>query len=339
MRTWVTTFVLSTLIKGVVAGPPSAEELGLTKDQWYDWLSAHYGLYSFMPDYDSNLAGVILFAIILVVHIALGAWWRQWWFGICVSCGCVLEFLGFLGRFLSIEISVEDQSYYIMQIVCLTLAPAFVMAGVYCILAKLVVVYGESYSRLGPIVYTILFVVGDWVSIIIQAVGGGLAATQNNSDSGTWIMVAGIAFQVLVMSIFFLFYFDFLFRLWRGRKYADVLDSQAHRPDIEALKQGKKLPIFIAGQTLAIVLIYTRSIYRIIELAGGWHGRLVINEVYMLVLDGLMMVLATYLLAIFHPGFMFGRVPMKANLHKKKLSKMKEEDLNSSHNDEERVEW
>ncbi|KAG5368238.1 Sphingoid long-chain base transporter RSB1 [Yarrowia sp. C11] len=339
MRAWVTTVVFSTLLHGVLATPPSAQELGLTKDQWYDWLSDHFGWYSFLPDYDANLAGVVLFGFILLVHLALGAYWRQWWFGICVSCGCVLEFLGFLGRFLSREISVFDQSYYIMQIVCLTLAPAFIMAGVYCILAKLVVVYGESYSRLGPIVYTIIFVVGDWVSIIIQAVGGGMAATKGNSNTGTWIMVAGIAFQVLVMSVFFLFYFEFLIRVYLGRRNAEILDSQAHKPDIEELRKKKKFPIFIAGQTVAIILIYTRSIYRIIELAGGWHGRLVINEVYMLVLDGLMMVLATYLLAIFHPGFMFGRVPMKANLHHKKLSNMKEEELNSSQNDEERVEW
>lgn len=327
--------VLGILARCALAGPPSAQQLGLTNDQWYDWLSDHYGLYSFMPDYDSNLAGVVLFAFILLVHMALGAWYRQWWFGICVSCGCVLEFLGFLGRFLSREISVANESYYIMQIVCLTLAPAFVMAGVYAILAKLVVVYGESYSRLGPIVYTILFVVGDWISIIIQAAGGGLAATQKNSDSGTWIMVAGIAFQVLVMSIFFLFYFEFLFRVFTGRRNPEILDSQAHKPEIEELKKGKKFAIFIIGQTLAIILVYTRSIYRIIELSGGWHSRLVINEVYMLVLDGLMMVLATYLLAIFHPGFMFGRVDMKANLHKKKLANVKEEE-NSS---EERVEW
>jgi hypothetical protein len=53
------------------------------------------------------------------------------------------------------------------------------------------------------------------------------------------------------------------------------------------------------------------SIYRIIELAGGWQGRVLHTEVDFNVLDGAVVVLAIYSLNVAHPGRLLGtRRPM-----------------------------
>jgi hypothetical protein len=49
-----------------------------------------------------------------------------------------------------------------------------------------------------------------------------------------------------------------------------------------------------------------RSIYRIIELATGWNGRILHTELYFDVLDGGMVILAIFTMNIAHPGRLLG---------------------------------
>lgn len=48
------------------------------------------------------------------------------------------------------------------------------------------------------------------------------------------------------------------------------------------------------------------SIYRIIELASGWHSDFMLNELYFNVLDGAMVALATFAINLQHPGRLLG---------------------------------
>ncbi len=48
-----------------------------------------------------------------------------------------------------------------------------------------------------------------------------------------------------------------------------------------------------------------RSIFRVAELTGGFHGVLWNNEVDFMVLDGVMVAVASICLTVFHPGFAF----------------------------------
>jgi hypothetical protein len=56
---------------------------------------------------------------------------------------------------------------------------------------------------------------------------------------------------------------------------------------------------------LATIFILIRSIYRVVELQGGFNGTVASNEVAFMVLEGPMIILATFLLVVFHPGFAF----------------------------------
>jgi hypothetical protein len=48
------------------------------------------------------------------------------------------------------------------------------------------------------------------------------------------------------------------------------------------------------------------SIYRIIELASGWHSSFMLNELYFNMLDGAMVVLATFTINLQHSGRLLG---------------------------------
>lgn len=119
---------------------------------------------------------------------------------------------GYIGRTLSNgDYTVLD--WFLLQIICLTIAPAFIMGGIYYILAKFIMIYGTKFAIMKPMWYSYIFIVCDVISLVIQAAGGGLAATSltanESTESGTHVMVAGLAFQVFSMSIYIFLYLHF----------------------------------------------------------------------------------------------------------------------------------
>lgn len=63
--------------------------------------------------------------------------------------------------------------------------------------------------------------------------------------------------------------------------------------------------------SLAIVLfiataaLFVRTVFRSVELSGGFSGKLANNQAQFIVLDGVMVLLATIGLTVFHPGYAF----------------------------------
>lgn len=105
-------------------------------------------------------------------------------------------------------------------LICLTIAPAFLSAGIYLCLSRIIVVYGEQLARFKPRTYTIIFVCSDIFALVLQAIGGALADTADSGSSlqqtGINIMIAGLAFQVVSLTIFIALCLDFA---WQVRKH------------------------------------------------------------------------------------------------------------------------
>ena len=150
---------------------------------------------------------------------------KYWWYNVTFVCGYGLEFVGFLGRVLSFN-DTSNMSHYIMQSVALTIAPAFIMAGVYFYLGNWWLFTGDNIQFEANVVF-LFFITADVVSLLIQAAGGGIAsvASSNHKDSsvGTNIMIAGIAAQVVAMTIFLVFWFEFLNRLYFKNSRSDLI--------------------------------------------------------------------------------------------------------------------
>ena len=102
-------------------------------------------------------------------------------------------------------------------LICLTIAPCFLSAGIYLCLSRIIVVCGEHHARFKPKTYTIIFISCDVFSLVLQALGGALADTAKPKSSllhtGVNIMIAGLAFQVISLTIFMLLCGDFARRV------------------------------------------------------------------------------------------------------------------------------
>lgn len=176
----------------------------------------------------------------------------------------------------------------------LTTAPVFYTAGIYILLGRFIKIFGPESSFLSPKLYLWIFCTCDVISLVIQAAGGGMASSASNGKGdtapGTNTMVAGIVFQLVSISVFVYCAFDFLRRTTRtGLIKVGKMDS---------------INFMILAMIISVVFIYIRSIYRVVELSQGWTGYVMTHEVFFIILDGVMMIVAVGVFNIFHPGWL-----------------------------------
>ena len=220
--------------------------------------------------------------------------------------GCSLEVLGYIGRIMSRH-NPFNQSAYLLQIVTLTIAPAFMAAALYFTLSRIVLTFGSANSRLPALWYPRVFIPCDVISLLLQAGGGGAASVashQNKSiTAGDNIMVAGLAFQVFTLAVFIALALDFAFHTWsrmRALGATDALD-----PAHAKLRQSFKFKGFLVALAFATLCIFTRCVYRVAELSEGWNGHLIETQKYFIGLEGAIVGAAVLALNAFHPGLCF----------------------------------
>jgi len=183
-----------------------------------------------------------------------------------------------------------------MQITTLIIAPTFFTAGIYVVLGRLIQIMGRSTSPISAAAYLWIFCTCDILSLVIQAVGGGMAATAvaatppRGSKTGTNIMVGGIVFQMASITVFVGFFAEFLRRVRLQKK-----------------SLGSKIDVLIGATAFSCAMIYMRSIYRTIELLQGWSGYLITHEAYFIGLDAVPMLLAVSVFNFIHPGWFLPR--------------------------------
>lgn len=194
-----------------------------------------------------------------------------------------------------------------MQIVCLTIAPAFLAAGIYLCLSRIVLTFGPENSRIKPLSYPRIFIPCDLASLMLQAAGGGIASAASHTDrdptTGNNIMIAGLAMQVFTLAIFIILSLDFAFKTFgriRSMGSTAALD-QTHAQ----LRASWKFKGFLIALSFATLCIFTRSVYRVAELSEGWNGHLIKTQKYFIGLEGAIVGAAVLALNIFHPGLCF----------------------------------
>ena len=134
-------------------------------------------------------------------------------------------------------------------------------------------------------------------------------------------MVGGIGFQVVSMTLFLYFLFDFVYRSFftanSNIKYSfstyclllfNTKKGRLLRQDLEPFydvgyKHIRQRSLFNYMPLVIIIsvgFIYIRCIYRVIELSEGWRGYLITHEEYIFALDALMVLLTciTYVFSI-----------------------------------------
>lgn len=158
---------------------------------------------------------------------------------------------------------------------------SFLAAGLYLTLKDMVRAIGPQFSSIKPIAYPWIFMLCDLFSLLLQAIGGGVASSANDdktTSAGGNIMLAGIVFQVATSTALYGLAARFIFNLKRNR------DTMT--PDAITILHDRNFKIFALGMLTASIFIYVRCVYRIAELAGGWANNIMRDQIGYIVLDG-----------------------------------------------------
>ncbi|KAK2766133.1 hypothetical protein FQN54_007649 [Arachnomyces sp. PD_36] len=261
--------------------------------------------YKYQPSLIANaiLAGVFGFSCI--AFLGQGIFARRWLgFTIAMGLGTAVETVGYVGRIMMHD-NPWAQNPFMIQIICLTFAPAFLAAGIYFTLSRIVTVFGSESSRIPPKWYPRIFIPCDFVALVLQSAGGAIASsadTQEDSDMGTNIMIAGLAFQVITVFAFMALSTDFAIRTYRRMRAMGTaaLDARHQR-----LRSSFFFRAFLGALSLATFCIFVRSCYRVAELSGGWDGELMSDEPLFIALESVLIAVACLALNAFHPGLCF----------------------------------
>jgi hypothetical protein len=144
-----------------------------------DLTLAHF---NYLPSLPGNTLFVAIFALCLIAQFILGIKYRTWGFMAAITLGIVGEIIGYIGRIM-MHSNPFSKDNFLIYLVTLTIAPAFLSAAVYLCLARIVVVYGEEKSRFKPRIYTLVFCGCDFLALLLQAAGGAIASAATTESS------------------------------------------------------------------------------------------------------------------------------------------------------------
>lgn len=113
-----------------------------------------------------------------------------------------------------------------------------------------------KHSRFRPQFFYYIFIPCDFVSLILQAIGGAKSSSSaGSSKAGVNIALAGLAFQVATLVVFIAMTTDYFIRsrsVWRSARLP------------------ARFKVFVTFLALATLLILIRCCYRVYELNEGY---------------------------------------------------------------------
>jgi hypothetical protein len=119
-------------------------------------------------------------------------------------------------------------------------------------LSRIVVIYSEEAARFKPRTYIFFFIFCDIVSLTLQGAGGGVAATaatRSMETLGKDLLIVGLVFQVVSLSVFASLCLGLFFRF----------RNTALNPTFTSLRSSTKFRIFLFATPLATLFIYIQS--------------------------------------------------------------------------------
>ncbi|KAK4946394.1 hypothetical protein LTR10_014592 [Elasticomyces elasticus] len=267
-----------------------------------DTCAINSSFYMYRIDLAPNITFLAMFSTFLLCFTLTYLLTRRWpSFWIAMSLGLISEMTGYIGRILSYGDQWAETGFF-MQIICLTIAPAFLTAGIYLCLSRIVNAFGPEHSRIPAAWYPRIFIPCDIIALILQAAGGAMAAIalSNNTslDTGDDVMIAGLVFQVFTLLIFIGICVDFGIAVRRMR----VSDKKDEKAGSTTARLPWQLKGFLVCLGVATIAIFWRCCYRVAELNGGWTGPIMYHQDYFVWFEGFLITLAAAALVLFHPA-------------------------------------
>ncbi|KAJ2897547.1 hypothetical protein MKZ38_004619 [Zalerion maritima] len=272
------------------------------------------GHYQYDISLPANAVFLAIFSLSLLLYLATFAIKRTGLaFTVAMVLGSICEILGYAGRVMG-HLNRFDMNGFLIQICCLTIGPAFMAAGIYLCLRRIVYVFGKEGSRIKPEMYTRIFIPCDVISLILQAAGGGIASVASQNDDydgvtmGDNIMIAGLSFQVFTLFCFSAISVDFALRTRRRIKSLGEGSALEQDPEFAKVRKSFMFRGFLCALALATLCILIRSVFRVAELSKGWSGPIMGNQAMFIGFEGALIVVAVLVLNVFHPAVCFKKV-------------------------------
>ncbi|KAL5363842.1 RTA1-domain-containing protein [Aspergillus floccosus] len=252
-----------------------------------------FKLYHYEPSLAAALTASICFGIATLVHFIYFIVKRTWFFTPFIIGG-IFETLGYVGRLRSSQQTPNwTTGPYIMQTLLLLLAPALFAASIYMILGRIIqLTDGDSRSVIRGRWITRIFVIGDVVSFLAQAGGGGILAKADSNgkqDLGNDIIIGGLLVQIVFFGLFIIVSAIFHVRMVKWPTPRAV--------EVNVPWQRLLFVLYVAN-----TFILLRSLFRVVEYVQGTEGPLQANECWLYIFDGLLMFLMMLLLVVYHPS-------------------------------------
>jgi len=267
-------------------------------------------IYGYYPNLGANAFLCAYFAIFLIANLVLGFRHKTWLFSSLVAIGSLSEMIGYIGRIM-LHSNPWSNAGFEIQICTLIFAPSFFAAAIYITLKGMVRAIGPQFSPIKAVLYPWIFITCDFLSLLLQAIGGGIAASANTpsgSAVGGRIMLSGIVFQVATFTFLYCLAVSFGLNLRRNMSTLS--------PEGAEVLRSRDFKTFAIGILVSSIAVYLRCVYRVGELATGWANEIMRNETSFIVLDGVMCCIAILALTVCHPGIYFK--PMAPRVNEKK---------------------
>jgi hypothetical protein len=239
---------------------------------------------------------IVMFAIAFLIHLFQAVKYRTWYF-LPLTLACAMEVVGYAERSLSAKKDPYRVTFFVLQYFFIVTAPVFITASIYVCLNKLIEwaklsgLDEHGRKKFHPRAILWGFVACDVVSTIVQIAGAALigAAESNRKDPNTpnHILLAGLVFQSVAFSVFLIILGLFIRYLSSDQTVGVGLG-------------GKRT--FIVMLTIASLLVFLRLLFRLAETAQGVFGYLMQHEPFFGALEFAPIILAVWILAIWHPG-------------------------------------
>ncbi|KAI1095036.1 RTA1-domain-containing protein [Rostrohypoxylon terebratum] len=268
----------------------------------------------YYPNRGVNAFLAAAFGLCMIGLVTTGVWKRTWGYSAALTAGCILEFAGYISRVL-LHANPWNSSAFQTQICAIILAPTLICISIYLTLKHATLSLNPALSRIRPRLYPLIFVPADVSCLVLQAIGGSLAASAGYThpellESGDRVIIAGIALQCAVLGFFGFVVADYYLRTKRWVKSMEGREGEegaVAEDDARALAtwRDRRFRYFVYAVAGAYAGILIRCIYRIAEMAGGWGNPIMQDEPSFVVLEGFCIVIPVILLTAFPPGFLF----------------------------------
>jgi hypothetical protein len=226
------------------------------------------------------------YAVLILSQAYYAGKGTSWTYTIWLGIGTIFELAGYSAR---IIMSYNPWIFeaFLVQNMTLMLGPTFTAAATSVTFKFLVLWYGEQWSVVRPKLVPYIFVGSDFVSIMIQSAGGGLAAASSDGSNPSManlantLMIGGVIFQVVNMvacgGLMVLFWHrrrkgemsgltkieSSTARLWNpSTSQVNLVGGVEKGVSRGTAEEKKRMRIYVWSITVAYIAILIRCIYR-----------------------------------------------------------------------------